>query len=330
MNEHQHILMRLVTVTPTLRGSEARLLTFLTGLAVKDRSIEVEVSEEAIKAGTRLCAWSIWKAKQSLHLQGHISLKPGDRTHNRDRYYLLYLNGSQLPLFEPTALEARAPTALETRGPALETRAHTALETRGPALETRAHTALETRGPALETRGELPWKPGDAALETRGDATPGPRASHSPARAHRSIEDSFVGSSSIDRSIEAPHGNEHEHETPAANFADSLYRYMLAKADSTWHHRRPDKRIVADCLAIAPLPDLTRVLRQLFDEDRRGMTSYAWFVTALRQRLQGISPPATPTAEQPPVRKEIADASYSADLVNRLTSGVRSPSRHRS
>jgi hypothetical protein len=52
----------------------------------------------------------------------------------------------------------------------------------------------------------------------------------------------------------------------------------------------PDREICARFLAVAPLPQLERLISDLFCERRTCGYSYAWFVSVALQRIHGISP----------------------------------------
>ena len=74
-----------------------------------------------------------------------------------------------------------------------------------------------------------------------------------------------------------------------AHAGNWMHRIMLDYGANALAHR-PDKRIIAEFLAVAPWPDLLQMLRTMHAQKTKPGHSYAWFVSVANQRINDVSP----------------------------------------
>ena len=113
----------------------------------------------------------------------------------------------------------------------------------------------------------------------------------------------------------------------AQALSEDLCAYMQELGPARRDRNRPDGKILAECLAIAPLRELTFLLRTLRAEKKTAGSSYAWFTTTLLQRRHGIHPSVLAQARQhrkprkQPGRE--ADPQFTTELLQQTFSNVR-------
>lgn len=176
--------------------------------------------------------------------------------------------------------------------------------------------------------GDVARKPGDASQETWRLNTQNQR---------------LTGSGDSIESIEAVTGNqkcirivdviarvdrvEKHQQQDAEILREQLVEYRLRFHQNELASKAPDDKIVARCLAIAPIEKLCETLNQMAADNIQPRPKNAWFVTLLLNKIHDVPPEITKARFQLHFQKKPAssegDGQYSADLLQQVSAAAR-------
>lgn len=302
------VLARLMVKMPTLRGVDFKVAFYLVLKTVSTGSAEISMSERALAAATGISKTSIQVALRRLSHSGLFLREPGG--YNRPDRFLL-------PAFRPAGVVPILGTsvALNLAHPVPEFDPPGGPVNGTPVPETGPLVGLKTVQDCLENGTPVP------------ETDPAPYKERAGARRNR-IES--IGSSrvSIDRCL-AQTTLDSDQADDARTLRAYLRSYAARAGCDTLAGAEIDDKIVAQCLAIAPLGRLQDCLFDLGQGKMGKPRTFAWFVSVFLERLHGYTPTEVAAAREAlrvkpkPAGEARADLPFVAGIQDALARGAK-------
>jgi hypothetical protein len=271
-----------------LGGVGLRLYLRLLALGVQMRSNSIEISDRWLYGDLGISKEGLTVAKRQIVRFVTVEVEDGIAT----RYGLpLPWLSAQNPMFpQQGALLNRAHRPGEQGTSAPENRAPLPYKTGHTAPLNRAECP-EKQGGCPEKQGEVPFIAGRSAPENRAPATENQQvAGGSLIRSDQNQDHGFVSDPVIVRNIASVENLQNEQKEVASLLSSLLVDHMERHQPHGGGEKYPPERILARCLAIAPIETLKQTLETLSNEGRPAGKKFAWFVTIFLNRIHGIDP----------------------------------------
>jgi hypothetical protein len=311
----QTIFHKLSAHMAELRGADFKIAFYLVSQVVSHGNAEVSLSERALSDATGISLSTIVVALKRLEQSGLFLREAGGRA-RPDRFLL--------PAFRPPEGVPVSGTGVPVSG------------TEGVPVSGTGVPVLGTGVPVLGTEG-VPVS-GTGCTDFRytgvpvsGTALPvfGPSQYKVRARASvESISSVLEVNRSIDRVLRTRTLRPDQAED-ADGLRRSLHGFISAYADPSVTFREVDEAIVAQCLAIAPLPALRNCLDDLRARHIPPFQTLAFFVTVFLKSFIGCSPAQVKARRsalrvvRKPVDTEPADGDFTRAVISEAVHSVK-------
>jgi hypothetical protein len=253
--DYRKCFQHLAHLAPTLGEAELRVLVELTHRTATSPTHTAAIGARQLAKAAGTAHSNVRLAVAALAARSLITVRPG--LANR-------------PSIFQVNIWLTADFASSTGVPATGT----------PLCSQQAHPCAYSRHTPVPATGTPPTENQQLALlETSVDI-------------HRSIPEGSIDTSDpIERTIRTKPSEHTAADLEAARALMYGYRRKFPPLEEVGREPHPpDRDICARFLAVAPLPQLERLISDLFCERRTCGYSYAWFVSVALQRIHGISP----------------------------------------
>ena len=322
---YEELIVAIDDAAPRLSEASLRLLLRLVSLAIQTGSSEVRASHEWLAGQLGMSEEGIARGKRGL--AGIIKAEGGNRVTTT---YVMPADW-----FTPQRSLFAVPSGQIPRPDWPTNQARSGLPTR-PALANEPGQSGQPTRPVWPTnqaswptnQASLANEPGQSGLPTRPALTQNQPLSGSPPDQIRSDQiGSLEPSVVLINQIAQIDNLKEEQVEDARTLASRLVGYAAAYGHGRIREQKPSERILARCLAIAPVDTLIKTLSLMAGKSVSCGEKYAWFVTVFLNRIHGIESKLVVQVFENVLQKKKAgrhtDPLYTEQLLQQTAAGVR-------